>query len=137
MHVVLEEAPGEQPQHALQVGHRHVAIDQQALDLVEHRVVRGVGRVGPIDAAQRNDPHRRRRLFHHADLHRAGLAAQQQAILRGRWRLASGRLARALRSTAPWPGRSYPAGRGPDAPPGCSGPRNCATRLRPPGRRPR
>ena len=37
VHVAAEEAAGEQPQHALQVGHRHVAIDQQAFDLVEHR----------------------------------------------------------------------------------------------------
>ena len=53
-------AAGKQPQRALQVGHRHAAIDQQAFDLVEHRIVRGVGGVGPIDPAAGDDPHRRR-----------------------------------------------------------------------------
>ena len=81
MHVAAQIAGGEQPQHAFQIGHRHVPVDQQAFDLVEHRIVRGVGRVGPIDAPQRNDPHRRRLLLHHANLHRAGLAAQQQRRL--------------------------------------------------------
>ena len=80
--VVLEEAASKQPQHAFQVGHRDVAIDQQALDLVEHGVMGGVGRVGAIDASQGDDPHRRLGLLHDADLHRAGLAAQQQPVLR-------------------------------------------------------
>ena len=39
----------------------------------------GVDRVGPVDAADRDDPHRRRLRLHHADLHGAGLAAQEGA----------------------------------------------------------
>ncbi len=38
-------------QYALQVGHRHPLVDAQAFNLVEHWVVRRIGRVGPIDAA--------------------------------------------------------------------------------------
>ena len=73
-----KKAAGKQPQHAFQVGHRHVVIDEQAFDLVKHGIVSGVGRVGAIDATERNDSHGRPRLFHHANLHRAGLAAQEQ-----------------------------------------------------------
>ena len=67
----------------------------------------GVGRVGAIDAAQRNDPHRRRRRFHDADLHRAGLAPQEPARP-SRRRRSDGGVGR---------DRNSPAGRGP----GCSG----------------
>ena len=77
MDVVLEVTDAEQSQDALQVGHRYVAIDQEPLDLLKHRYVGGVGCVGPIDAAERNDPHRRLRLLHHADLYRRRLAPQQ------------------------------------------------------------
>ena len=37
-----EEALGELGEHALQVGHRDVLVDEEALDLVEHRRVRRV-----------------------------------------------------------------------------------------------
>jgi hypothetical protein len=47
---------------------------------MEHRVVGGVGGIGPVDAAERHDPQRRLPLFHHADLHGAGLRPQEQRV---------------------------------------------------------
>ena len=43
--------------------------------------MRGVHGVGPIDPAGRDDADRRPALFHHADLHGAGLAAQQHVVV--------------------------------------------------------
>jgi hypothetical protein len=40
--------------------------------------VRRIRRVGPVNPAQRDDPHGRRRAFHHADLDGTGLAPQEQ-----------------------------------------------------------
>ena len=45
---------------------------------MEHRIMGGVGRVGAIHPAAGDDSHWRLRLLHHADLHRARLASQQQ-----------------------------------------------------------
>ena len=53
-------------------------VDEQPFDLMEHRVVRGVGIVGTIDATERDDAHGRLLLLHHANLDGAGLAAQEQ-----------------------------------------------------------
>ena len=52
VHVTPEVARGEHPQHTLQVRHRDVLVHQQPFHLMEHRVVRGVGGVRPVDAAQ-------------------------------------------------------------------------------------
>ena len=59
-------------------------VDQQALDLVEHRRVGDVA-VAPVGAAGRDDPERRLAGQHGADLHRARVGAQQQrpAVLLG------------------------------------------------------
>src|SRR5690606_17795951 len=67
----------EETQHALQIGHRHVAIDEQALDLMEHWKMRRVGIVWSVDTAQRDHPYRRARLLHDSNLHGARLAAKQ------------------------------------------------------------
>ena len=78
--VALEEVAQELGEHALQVGERDVLVDPQALDLVEHRRVRGVA-VDAIDAARRDDLDRRRVRFHVADLDRRRVRAQHVAAL--------------------------------------------------------
>src|SRR5688572_31453319 len=61
----------------------------RSLHLMEHRVVRRVRLVRPIDASQRNHPHRRLALFHHADLdgarseeHTSELQSQSNLVCR-------------------------------------------------------
>ena len=53
----------------LQISHRHAAIHVKALDLLEGGIMGGVGIVPAVNAAGDNDAHRRRLLFHDADLH--------------------------------------------------------------------
>ena len=62
------------------MGHGRARLDEQSLHLVKHRVMRGVGGVRPIDPSQRDDPQRRRAVFHDADLHRARLRTQQERV---------------------------------------------------------
>src|SRR5208282_885296 len=76
LHVVAEITAGEEPEHRLEVGHGHAAIDHQALDLMEHERMGGIHRVGAIDPASGDDPHRRPLRFHDPDLHGARLAPQ-------------------------------------------------------------
>ena len=76
--VALEEVAQELGEHALQVGERHVVVDPQPLDLVEHRRVRRVA-VDAVHAARRDDLDRRRVRFHVADLDRRGVRAQHHA----------------------------------------------------------
>ena len=64
-------------QRALQMAERQVAIEDQALALVEHRRVRRVV-VGAVGAADDDDADRRRLRQHGADLHRRGLRAQHR-----------------------------------------------------------
>jgi hypothetical protein len=66
---------------ALQVDHRHVLINHQRFELVEHRQVRLIVRVRPIDATGNHHADRRLLSLHHADLHSAGLRAQQPRVL--------------------------------------------------------
>ena len=54
-------------------------VDDEALDLVEHRRVGLVG-VVPVGAARDDDPDRRRLRPHGADLHRRGVGAQHLAL---------------------------------------------------------
>ena len=77
MDILAKVAGGEQPQHAFEIGHGDLVIDQQAFHLVEHAVVRGVYRIGPIATPQRDDPNRGSRLLHHSDLHSRCLAPHQ------------------------------------------------------------
>ena len=67
-------------QRALQMAQREVAIEDQALALVEHRRVRRVV-VGAVGAADDDDADRRRLRQHGADLHRRGLRAQHRRRL--------------------------------------------------------
>ena len=75
--VALEIGAHEIGQAALQVPHVHAPVDQQPLDLMEHRRVGGVA-VAAVGAAGGDDPERRLAGQHGADLHRAGVGAQQQ-----------------------------------------------------------
>ncbi len=68
-------------QRSLQVGERDPLADRQALDLVEHRAVGGVG-VAPVDLARGDHEDRRRLRLHAADLHRRGVGAQQHLGVR-------------------------------------------------------
>src|SRR5690606_29306906 len=74
--VALEEVAQELRQDALEVGEAHALVHQQAFHLVEHRRV-GQVRVAAIGASRRDNPYRRPLLFHHPDLHRRGVGAQQ------------------------------------------------------------
>ena len=65
---------------ALEVGERDALVDDEALDLVEHRRVRGVG-VAPIDLAEADDVHGRPLLLHDAHLHGRRVGAQQHAAV--------------------------------------------------------
>ncbi len=67
-------------ERALQIAEGDVGVDAEALDLVEDRRVRRVGRVVAVHLAGNHDPHRRRLLLHGAHLHGRGVGAQQQAI---------------------------------------------------------
>ncbi len=88
-----EELAGELVQRALEVGQGDAAVDGQALDLVEHRRVRGV-EVGPVDLAGTDDVDGRRLRLHGAHLDRRGLGAQQQVTDQGPGgRIGAGRVA--------------------------------------------
>src|SRR5690606_16272219 len=84
--VALEELRQEVGVDALQVGKADVVVHPQPLDLVEHRRMRRVG-VDPVGLAWRDDPDRRLVGARVADLHGAGVRAQQQARLGTRDRL--------------------------------------------------
>ncbi len=83
--LVAEDRARELQQRALEVGERDVLVDGETLDLVELGRVRGVG-VGPVDAPGDHHVQRRRVRFHRAHLHRRGVRAQHQLVLR--WKLA-------------------------------------------------
>src|SRR5947207_2173341 len=78
--VALEKCVQKLRHHAFEIGERHIAIDPQALDLMEHRRMRCVA-VDAIHAAGRDDLDRRRVRFHVADLDRRSLRAQNHAAL--------------------------------------------------------
>ena len=78
--MLAEHLAREREQHALEVGQRDVLVDREALELVEHRDVRGVRRVGPVDAARDHDVDRRLLRLHRARLHRRGVRAQQHVL---------------------------------------------------------
>jgi hypothetical protein len=76
--VTLEEVAQELGERALEVGERDVTVDPQALDLVEHRRMRGVA-VHAIDATRRDDLDRRLVRFHVAHLDRRRMRPQHHA----------------------------------------------------------
>ena len=55
-------------------------IHVKAFDLMERRIVRRVGIVAAINAARDDDANGRRLLFHHANLHRRSMRAEQGAV---------------------------------------------------------
>ena len=65
---------------AFQVAEGDVGVHRQAFDLMEHRRVRGIGRIVPVDFARDHNADRRRLLLHGARLHRRSVGAQQQAV---------------------------------------------------------
>ena len=73
--VDLEEGAAELLEHPLQVGHGDVAVDGEALDLVEHRRV-GLVVVGAVDPAGGDDAAGDAVRLHVADLHRRGVGAE-------------------------------------------------------------
>src|SRR6185312_13477307 len=79
LEIALEERADELGQRALEVGETGSLVDQQALDLVEHRRV-GLVRIAAIDLARRDDADRRLAPGHRTDLHRRGMRAQQASV---------------------------------------------------------
>ena len=79
-HFLAEQFLKHKLDRALEVGHRHVPVHVQALDLVEGRVVRGVGGVAAVHAARHDDADRRRGLLHHANLHGRRVGAEQRPV---------------------------------------------------------
>ncbi len=74
--IALEEQREEAQQVVLEIGQADVLRHVQSLDLMEHRAV-GAIEVDAVDAAWADDADRRLALLHGADLHRAGMGAQQ------------------------------------------------------------
>ena len=68
-------------ERALEVGERDALVDGEPLDLVEDRRVRRVGRVAPVDAAERDDVDRRLLRLHRADLRRRRLGAEHGLVV--------------------------------------------------------
>ena len=75
-----EERAGEIFDRALQVGEADVVVDDQALDLIELRTVRGIRGVAPVDGSGGDDADRGRVALHEPDLHRRGMGAQEQVV---------------------------------------------------------
>ena len=58
----------------------HMILHHKAFHLMEEGRVRGVERIGAVDAAGRDDADGRLLLFHHAHLHGRGLRAEQNVV---------------------------------------------------------
>ena len=80
LRVVAEKLAEEELQRALEVRDAHAFIHVEPFHLVELREMRGIDFVAAIRGAGRDDADRRRAAFHRANLHRAGVRAQQSAI---------------------------------------------------------
>src|SRR5690349_22567958 len=79
LHVIdLEERLAEFSERPFEMAEMRLLVDDEALDLVEHRRVRLV-RIGTVGAAWCYDADRRLLLEHGADLHRRSVRAQQHA----------------------------------------------------------
>ena len=74
-----EEGVHQAAQRALQDREGHVFVDHQALDLVEHRGMRGIV-VPPVHLPGADDPQRRAVLQHRAHLHGRRVRAQQGPV---------------------------------------------------------
>ena len=80
-HVRAVKPAREFVEDVFQVGHGDALVHDEPFELVEEEAVRGVHGVGAIDPAGRDDADGRPALLHHADLHRARLAAQQHVVV--------------------------------------------------------
>src|SRR5215813_5733756 len=76
-----EEQTHELLDRAFQVAERDAAVYKQPFDLVEHRIMRGVGRVAAEDSSGRGHAQRRAALLHRVNLHRRGLRTQRQPLV--------------------------------------------------------
>ncbi len=79
--VLAEERLQEVVERALEVAERDALVDGEALDLVEGRRVRRVGRVPPVDAAERDDVDGRLLRLHRPDLRRRRLGAEHRLVV--------------------------------------------------------
>src|SRR5262245_32444502 len=77
-HVFPEHLFEDKLDRALKVADGHASIDIHAVDLLEGRVVRGVGVIPAIHPARHDNAHRRRLRFKDAHLNRSRVSAQQQ-----------------------------------------------------------
>ena len=55
-------------------------VDDQALDLIELRTVRGIRRIAPVDGPRGDDADRRLVALHEPDLHRRRMGAQEKVV---------------------------------------------------------
>ena len=62
------------------MGHCDAFIDAEALDLVEHRHVRHIGRIAAENLARSDDADRHAAAFHRTDLHGRGLRTQGKTV---------------------------------------------------------
>src|SRR5215467_1074606 len=62
-------------ERALQIAKSNVGVDRQALDLMEHGRMAGIGRIVAMHFAGNHEAYGRRRLLHGADLHRRRVGA--------------------------------------------------------------
>ena len=65
---------------SLQIGHRHILVDDKTLHLMENRGVRSVHLVGAVNAPRANDADRRFAGEHGARLHRGCVRTQNDII---------------------------------------------------------
>ena len=70
-------------ERALQIRERDAFADGEPFHLREHRRVRQIEIVAPVDAAGHDDANRRRVRLHVADLHRRGVRPEQRADVVG------------------------------------------------------
>ena len=110
---LAEQRPREHLERALEVGERDALVDDEALDLVEDRQVRRVGRLPAEDPAGRHDVHRRR-------LRSASCGSGPP----------TSRCAAAARMPGDRRRTGSPSSCGPDDRAGCSAPGSCASRPR-------
>ena len=78
LRIGAEQSADEFFDRAFEVAERNALVHQQAFDLIEHRVVRGVWRIAAKHAARRGDAQRRTPFLHGVNLHRRSLRTQRK-----------------------------------------------------------
>src|SRR5262249_34593132 len=104
-----EETAQERGEDALQVGEARPLVDQQPLDLLEHRRVRRIGIVAPVARPRHHDPDGRRRAAQTARLQVGGVlrvtrSCTGEVCVRSRGRPESARKKVSCASRAGWSG---------------------------------